>query len=606
MTPTARWRAGAAVALAVGVAWSLAISHQVRTRYERALAGREATVAAAYFAIVTPLTRGGVTYDLAQLLIRARALEELPGFAGRFEVYHATAPLIHATAPPLPTRTLQRLRRDVTIYWTADEALAPLLDRTGWDVVGAVAARPAGVWLVSLWSFAALLLLMITGWQALRLIGGPPRAWRATLGPYGMVATLYGLALFADLRGAAQDATDQWLLDARLLMQEAAARVPEVRGAPGDLASLVPAGEVVPGDSGGAGTWRRDIGGAPRAGVAVRLASGHWVELRVPPDEVGTLGWLPVILVAAGLGPLAALFAAWSWSVAPRRRRETLAAWGFLAPSALHLAAFSFAPLLLTLYVSVHRWSPVDPARPLVGIANYVRVVRDPLMWSALGHTLVYSLYVPISLALALGLAVVLRGNTRLSGFLRGVLLLPCVSSVVGIALVWRWMSHADLGVLHALLARAGLMAPDWLGDPRTALAALMLVSVWMLVGCQVTVLVAGLRAIPRVYLDAARVDGASAWQRFWRVTFPLLRPVTLLLLVTGVVGAFQVFGLVVVMTGGGPAHATDVFVSRIYHTAWERLQFGDAAALAVLLFVLLLGLTWSFLRLLDRRVLRG
>src|SRR5205823_8266188 len=148
------------------------VAQQARGRDERALAARDADAAAAYLTIVTPPPARGAGYDLPQLLIRARALEELPGFSGRFEVYHATAPLVHATAPPLPTATLQRLRREVAAHWTGREALAPLLDHDGWAVVGAVAARPAGdEEPAPLWSVAALLLLGIGATQALRTIG---------------------------------------------------------------------------------------------------------------------------------------------------------------------------------------------------------------------------------------------------------------------------------------------------------------------------------------------------------------------------------------------------------------------------------------------------
>ena len=607
MTLLARVRAGAILALVVGATLPIAATQWVRGRYERAQAVREAPAAAAYLAMVTPLARNSAGYDLPQLLIRARALEELPGFSGRFEVYHATAPLVHATAPPLATATLQRLRREAASSWTGDEALAPLFDRAGWDVVGGVAARPAAsAWPLSPVSLALLLVLAVAATWALRAIAASRGAWRPEIGSYVAVAALYGAAVFADLRRAARDTTDRWLDDTRVLMQEAAARVPEVRSAPGDLAPLAREAELVPGDSGSAGVSRRRVGGVTRAVVAVRLASGRWVELRAPPDEAGTLGWLPVILGLTALGPLAALFATWALNAAPRRRRETVAAWGFLAPSALHLAAFSLMPLLLAVYVSVHRWSPADPARPFVGLTNYVHAVRDPLSWSALGHTAVYALYVPISMTLALGLAVALRRSPRVSGFVSAVLLLPYVSSVAALALLWRCMYDPDLGALNHLLTRLGLAPVNWLGDPRIALVALMLVSLWMQLGYQLTVFVAGLRVIPQVYLDAARVDGANAWQRFWRVTFPLLRPVTVFVLVTGVISAFQVFGLVMVMTGGGPLHATDVIVSRIYRTAWERLQFGDASALAVLLFVLLFGLTWGQLKLLDRRVEYG
>src|SRR2546428_8608184 len=144
MTAVARWRGGALLAMAGGALLPLALAKRVRSGYERTLAARNATATAAYLTTVTPLARRGAGYDLPQLLIRARALDELPGFSGRFEIYHATAPLIRATAAPLPAATLQRLRREVTVRWTGDPALASLLDRDGWDSVAAVAARPAG------------------------------------------------------------------------------------------------------------------------------------------------------------------------------------------------------------------------------------------------------------------------------------------------------------------------------------------------------------------------------------------------------------------------------------------------------------------------------
>ena len=594
--------------MAAGALLPLVLATRARNGYERTLAARNATTTAAYLTIVTPVARRvGAGYDLPQLLIRARALDELPGFSGRFEIYYATAPLLRATAPPLGAATLQRLRREGAVRWTGEVALAPLLDRDGWDVMGGVAARPdTGTWPVSPWSLGALLLLLVAGMQSLGAIGKPRHAWRQSVGPYGVVAVLFGTAVFADVRGAAGDATDRWLYDTRLLMQEAAALIPEVRSAPAGLTTLARGAEIVPGDSGPSAAWRSDAGGVPRAVVAVRLAPGRWVELRARPEEVGTAVWLPILLGLAALGPLGTLLAAWSTATAPRPRREMVAAWGFLAPSALHLAAFCFVPLLLALYVSVHRWSPIEPTKAFVALGNYGHLIRDPLVWSALGRTLLYALYVPASMALALGLAVMIGRRGSGAPALRAVFLLPYASSVVAVALVWQWMYHPDFGLFNQLLTRTGLRPVNWLGDPTTALPAVMVVSVWIHLGYQVTVFVAGLRAIPQTYLDAARVDGANAWQRFWRVTFPLLAPVTVFVLVTGIVGAFQVLTLVMVLTGGGPLGATDVIAYRIYRTAWERLEFGDASALALLLFAVLFAATWAQLKLLDRRVEHG
>ena len=603
MTPRARARWVAVVGLAAAALLPAAAANWARARSERVLAARDATAAAGYLAIVTPMARSGGGYDLPQLLIRARALAGLPGLAVDFEIYDRTAPLVHATAPPLPPAALERLRREVAVRWTGEAMLVPLLDRDGWDVVGALAAQPqGGAWPVSPWSLAALILLLVAGAQAVRALGVPGEPWRQALGRYGAAAGLFGVAMFADVRLAARVATNRWLSDARLLMQEAMARVPEARAAPTSLASIARGAELVPAESLGLDVVRRDVAGVVRAVVAVRLGPGRWVELRARPVEAGTAPWLAVLLGLAALGPLAALLAGWSLAASPRQRRETVAAWSFLAPSALHLVAFTLGPLVFALYLSVHHFSPAEPARPLIGLAGYVQALGSPVVWAALGRTLLYACYVPVSMGLALALALLLRGPSRGARLVRGLLFLPAVSSVVAVALVWRWMYHPDVGVINFLLTRAGVGPVNWLGDPGVALIAVMIVSVWTQVGYQMAVFHAGLESIPRAYVDAARVDGANAWQRFRRVTLPLLRPVILFVLVTGIIGACQVFALVAVLTGGGPAGSTDVVVYRIYRTAWEQLQFGDASVLSVLLFALLLVVTRARLRLLDRR----
>ena len=290
----------------------------------------------------------------------------------------------------------------------------------------------------------------------------------------------------------------------------------------------------------------------------------------------------------------------------PQRRRETLTAWGFLAPSALHLAVFSFAPILFAFYLAMHRWSLVDPVRPFVGIVNFTRMLHDPLVWISLRNTILYVLYVPVSAGVALCVALALRRSTRRTRAVRAMFFLPYVSSVVAIALVWQWMYHADFGLVNYLLSFVHVPPVDWLGNPKTALLAVMVASVWVQLGYQMTVFLAGLNGIPETYLDAARVDGANAWQRFRRITLPLLRPVTLFVLVTGIIGSFQVFTYVYVLTDGGPLHTTDVIVYRIYQAAWGLLRFGYAGALAVLLFVVLFGVTRVQFKLLGRQVEYG
>jgi ABC-type sugar transport system permease subunit len=179
---------------------------------------------------------------------------------------------------------------------------------------------------------------------------------------------------------------------------------------------------------------------------------------------------------------------------------------------------------------------------------------------------------------------------------LRSAFVLPYVSSVVAVALVWQRIYQAG---------SFGLGRSDWLSNSTTALLALMLLSLWAHVGGQIVVFLAALQRIPRAYLDAASLEGASPWRRFWRVTFPLLRPVTAFVLITGVISAFQVFTYVYVLTGGGPLpqRSTEVVVHRIFEVGWGSQDVGAASALALLLFLVLATLTWAQLRLLRRAV---
>jgi len=601
-----RWRSSAGIALVASSVLVLVAVRWASGRAERALAQRVAAATAGYLALVARAARGSADYDLPRLLIEARALDGLPGFAAQLEVYHGTAPLVHATARPLSPTQFDRLRRHAAPRSAGSATLVPLFDRDRWDVVGAVAVWPAGAAWLSWRSALAVLPSLVAGALAAATLSGAPGRSRRAVTWFAAGATVFGLAAYADIRAAARDATDRWLADTRLLMQEAVVRVPELRFSLSALAPIARGTELLPGDSAASAPWRRIVAGTPRAAVAVRLAPGRWAELRAAPDagEGWLAGWLALTLGLALLGPLAVALAAWGERAAarPQRLRETVAAWGLLAPSALHLGVFSFVPMLFVLYLSVHRWTLVDPARPFVGLANFERVFTDPVVWVSLRNTVLYVLYVPVSMVLSLGAAVALHRQTWAVRLARTVFFLPYVCSVVAIALVWQWLYQPDFGVINYLLSAIGLRPLDWLGGPRTALVAMMIVSVWAQLGYQMTVFLAGLQGVPQAYLDAARVDGASAWQRFRRITLPLLRPVTLFVLVTGVIGAFQAFTYMYVLTDGGPLNATDVIAYRIYQTAWEFLQFGYASALSLLLFVVLFGVTRAQFALLAGR----
>ena len=596
------WRLGAALVAALAGLGALGVGHWVARRAERQAAGQAAQTAAAYLAFVTPAAAGSQGYDLARLLALARGLNTITGWTGQVEVFHGTAPLIRATAPPLPTDVFAVLRDREAATAHGDVMLVPFKDRDDWDVVGAVAVRWGHVAppMLGGWDLVVLALLAVTGALAVRLPRGGTVACL-------LAATLAGLSGYRQAVVASRKSTDQWLDRARVLIEDAASRVSPRAAAVmiPRLSTFVRAAELVPSDSGSTGIERGEVAGLPRAAVRVRVGQRRWLAVRTLPGEAAVSEWRIFALGVAALGPVLAAFVGWLSRARnrPRARRETLTAWTFLAPAALHLAVFAFAPIAFAVYLALHRWSPIEPVKPFVGLDNFTALARDPLVWASLRNTLLYTLHVPVAMAIALGIALGLQHRSRATRIARAVFFLPYVSSVVAIALVWQWMYHADFGLLNYLGSLIGLAPVDWLGNPKTALVAVMIVSIWVQVGYQMVVFLAGLHGIPQTYLDAARVDGASPWQRFRYVTVPLLRPVTLFVLVTGVITSFQVFTLIYVLTDGGPLHATDVIVYRIYQMAWEFLQFGGASALSLVLLVLLLAATWLQFRMLGRRV---
>ena len=318
-------------------------------------------------------------------------------------------------------------------------------------------------------------------------------------------------------------------------------------------------------------------------------------------------GALAGIALAVVLGSATTVLFAAGWAASARRRpsdrRTTLTAWAFLAPSALHLVVFTAAPLLFTLFISFHDWDLLRTNHPFVGLGNYVELARDPLFWRSLLNTTAYALYVPVSMGLALGAALILNQPLRGMRVLRTLVVLPTVVSYVAIAIVWQWMFNLDFGLLNVVLRAAHLPAVDWLGNPKTALVAVMIASAWVQLGYQMVIYLAGLQGIPAQLYEAATIDGASAWNRFRHITLPLLRPVSVFLALSGVVWSFQAFTLVYVMTEGGPLHATDLLVYRIYQTAWEFRRMGYASAMSWALFAILLGLTLLQWRTLNRTV---
>lgn len=288
------------------------------------------------------------------------------------------------------------------------------------------------------------------------------------------------------------------------------------------------------------------------------------------------------------------------------RRKDRAAAVqsiGFLAPSLIHLTVFLVTPMAFSAYLSLHRWDLVVPDTPFVGLENFATMFGDEGFQNALRNTLLFSLNVPVGLAVALGVALLLHRRFAGVAVLRTIYFLPSVTSFVAIALVWMWIYHPTFGAANYVLSLVGLPPMPWLNSTRTAMLSVVMFTIWLGLGYQMVVFLAGLQGIPEEYYEAARMDGASGWQRFRKVTFPLLMPTTFFLLITSLISSFQAFTSIYVMTAGGPVGSTDVIVYHIYQAAWEQLRMGYASAMAWVLFVLILMATWVQFRLVGRNV---
>ncbi len=274
------------------------------------------------------------------------------------------------------------------------------------------------------------------------------------------------------------------------------------------------------------------------------------------------------------------------------RRRTTLIAFAFLAPSAIPLALFTIYPMIGALWTSLHEWNLLAPME-FVGLDNYAALLQDELTQRAFLNTLYYLVgYLPLVYIGGLALALALNSRIPARAFLRGVYFLPVVTSWIVVALVWRWLLNPSVGVVNVVLGWVGVDGPGWWTDPTWAMPSIILASAWKDLGFVMIILLAGLQAIPQELYEAARVDGAGPWRRLVSVTLPMLSPSTFFVLVISLINGFQVFDQVYAMTGGGPAGSSTVVVQQIYDLTFRYGAAGEASALSWMLFVLVLAIT--------------
>ncbi|MCF8241392.1 MAG: extracellular solute-binding protein [Melioribacteraceae bacterium] len=274
-------------------------------------------------------------------------------------------------------------------------------------------------------------------------------------------------------------------------------------------------------------------------------------------------------------------------------KRNTKTGILFLTPSLIHLTVFIFTPIVFSAYLSFHRWDIVVPDKPFVGLDNFKEILSDPTFWNAFKNTFIYTLNVPITMVISLSVALMMHKKLKGIGFLRTLYFLPSVTSFVAISLVWMWIYHPSFGVANFILSILGIPPLEWLNSTQTAMISVIVFSVWLNLGYQMVIFLAGLQGIPDELYEVARIDGASPWRQFWNVTVPLLKPTTFFIMVTSFIGSFQIFTTIYVMTQGGPVGATDVFVYHIYDAAWNQLRMGYASAMSWILFFIILLATW-------------
>ncbi len=275
------------------------------------------------------------------------------------------------------------------------------------------------------------------------------------------------------------------------------------------------------------------------------------------------------------------------------RRRNALIGWSFILPNFIGFGFLTLLPVLILFYMAFTNWNVFGKA-DWVGLANFQRLIGDGSFRIAFGNTLYYSvMHIPLTIIVSLGLALLLNNKLRGVAFFRTAAFFPYITSIVAIAVVWNLLFSPDYGPVNEILRAIGISEPPgWLTSSEWAMPAVVIVSTWRDMGYYMILFLAGLQTVPRELHEAARVDGASVWQRFVNVTLPCLRPTMFFVTVMLTINSFKIFDLILVMTDGGPGQSTLVLSQFIYKKGFEESQFGYASAAAVALFFLCIIVT--------------
>lgn len=281
-----------------------------------------------------------------------------------------------------------------------------------------------------------------------------------------------------------------------------------------------------------------------------------------------------------------------------KRKTDGLAAGIFLLPSLLVFGLFVFFPLVYTFWLSATDWNLISPDRNFLAFGNYLRLFRDSLFWRVFANTAIFSVSVVV-VAVSFGLFIAVSINRKIAArtMYRTMIFLPYVTATSAMALVWFWIFDPQYGFFNMILRSFGIRGPEWLGSTSWAMPAIVIMTVWRFTGYIMLLYLGGLQSINGELLEAASVEGAGRTTIFWKITFPLLSPTTLFVVITTLITMLQNFETVYIMTQGGPVNSTNMLVLYIYQNAFQYFEAGCASAVSILLFLMMIGLTAIQLR---------
>ncbi|WP_246132037.1 carbohydrate ABC transporter permease [Paenibacillus hemerocallicola] len=278
-----------------------------------------------------------------------------------------------------------------------------------------------------------------------------------------------------------------------------------------------------------------------------------------------------------------------------RQWKETLTGYVFISPMLLGVTLLTIVPILASFALSFTEWNFLLGFKQVkfVGLDNFERLFADEAFWKSLKNNIIFILVVPITLAASLALAILIDRYVYFKDLFKVIYFMPYISSVVAVAIVWQVLFHPSYGPVNNFLRSIGIAdPPKWIADLHFALPSVMMIMVWVSIGYNLIIYMAGLQSIPKDYYEAAEIDGAKSWHKFRFITLPMLSPTTFFLMITGIIGTFKVFDLIQVLTKGGPAGSTSVVVFHLYETAFVNLKMSYASTMALFLFVAIFAVT--------------